>query len=286
MAPQASARRSTVIQKTKPTRQVLPGDLICGQCGEGNAPTRKFCSRCGTSLAEAVVAKTPWWRKLLPRRRRKQLAAGERPWGKPTERGTKGRRARPSVGKVMRPLVQLAGIAVLIAGLAYGVASPFRSAVNKRITSIKTAAWSKVKPQYDQVRPTSARGSTELPGDPASAAVDGATNTFWITQPTDAQPVLVVTFQQPVSISKIIVHNGRPDSYQSTNRPELLHLDFPNNKSADVTVKDDPGPHTYSVSSGGKVSSAEIHVLQEYRAFSPKGPSGAALAEIEFFRRK
>jgi hypothetical protein len=283
MAPQAPARRGGIIQKTEPTRQILPGDLICGQCGEGNAPTRKFCSRCGTSLAEAAVARTPWWSKLLPRRRRKQLAAGERPWGSPTERGAKGRRSRPSLGKVVRPLLQLAGIAVLIIGLVYGASSPFRDAVNKSLTSLKTAAWSKVKPQYDQVRATSARASSELPSGPASGAVDGATNTFWITQPTDAQPVLLVTFGQPVSISKIIVHNGRPDNYQSTNRPELLHFVFPNHRSADVTLKDDPGPHTYSVSSGGKVTSAEIHILQEYTAFSP---SGAALAEMEFFRRK
>jgi hypothetical protein len=286
MTPQAPARRTAVIQKTKPTRRILPGDLICGQCGEGNAPTRKFCSRCGTSLETAVVAKTKWWKKFIPHRRRKELAAGERPWGSPTDPGgSKRRRGLPSVAKLIRPIMQLVTIAVLILGLVYGVSSSFRNSVNKRITSAKNTLVSKVKPKYLQVRPTSAKASTQDPANPGSNAVDGFTNTFWIAQPTDGQPILRVTFDQPVSIDKIIVHNGRPDNYQSTSRPEQLHLIFSDGKSSDVTLKDDPGAHTYGVKSDGKITSIDIHVLQLYKSFTPT-PTGIALAEIEFFQRK
>jgi hypothetical protein len=86
--------------------QVLnPGDLICGKCGKGNAPTRNFCSRCGASLAESEVVKTSWWRRLFGRKP-KEHKAGERP-GKDGVRRRTGRAgaARRTVGKVIRRAV-------------------------------------------------------------------------------------------------------------------------------------------------------------------------------------
>jgi hypothetical protein len=35
------------------SRRPGAGDLVCGECGETNPPARKFCRRCGTSLASA-----------------------------------------------------------------------------------------------------------------------------------------------------------------------------------------------------------------------------------------
>jgi len=284
MVPQAPARRTTVIQKTKPSRTIVPGDLICGQCGEGNSSARKFCSRCGTSLETAEIAKSKWWQRLIPHRRRKELAAGERPWGSPTDPGGGKRRGKGlSLAKVIRPIMRLAAVVAVVLGLIYGVSSGFRNAVDKRITSVKNSVAQKVKPQYLQVHATSATASSEVAGDPGQSAVDGFTNTFWIAQPTDNQPILRVSFSQPVAVDKLIIHNGRPDNYQSTNRPELLHVIFSDGKVSDVTLKDDPEKHTYTVHSGGKISSMEIHVLQVYKSFAP---SGTAIAEIEFYQRK
>jgi hypothetical protein len=284
MTPQAPVRRTVVVQKTKPSRSILPGDLICGQCGEGNTSARKFCSRCGTSLETAVIAKPKWWQRFIPHRRRMQLAAGERPWGSPTDPGKKNRRGGPrGFAKLLRSLMKAAGIAAVILGLIYGVSSPFRNAVDKRITRVKNEVITKVKPSYLQVRPTGAVASTQVAGNPGSNAVDGFTNTFWMAQPSDSQPILRVTFQQPVAVQKIIVHNGRPDNYESSNRPAQLHLVFSDGKTSDVTLKDDPGPHTYSVSSAGKITGVEIHVLQVFKSFAA---SGTAMTEIEFFERK
>ena len=179
--------------------------------------------------------------------------------------------------------MRLAAIVVVIFGLVYGVSSGFRNAVNKRVTSAKNSVVNKVKPQYLQVHATSATASSEVAGNPGQNAIDGFTNTFWTAQPTDSQPILRVSFLQPVAIDKIIVHNGRPDNYQSTNRPEQLHLIFSNGKTSDVTLKDDPDKHTYSVHSGGKITSIEIHVLQVYKSLTP---SGTAISEIEFYQRK
>ena len=53
--PQATRELAAAVTKTKPTRRLRPGDLICGQCGEGNPPVRRFCGRCGDSLDRKSV---------------------------------------------------------------------------------------------------------------------------------------------------------------------------------------------------------------------------------------
>lgn len=70
-----------------PKRSIKPGDLVCGQCGEANEPSRRFCRKCGALLVEeAPQTPLPWWRRLFKRlvtRKPKQaLRAGERPWRK------------------------------------------------------------------------------------------------------------------------------------------------------------------------------------------------------------
>lgn len=188
-----------------------------------------------------------------------------------------------SFGRVLRPAMRVASVLILILSIVYGVSSPFRDAVNKRVTSVKETLLSKVKPEYFQVHPLTSKASSEVKDNPGPLAVDGFKNTFWIAPATDPQPILDVTFDEAATIDKVIVRNGQPDNFQSTNRPQLLHLVFPNGRSFDLTVKDDPGEHTYSVNSHGKVTSVEIHIGQVYKAFNP---SGTALTEVEFFRKK
>src|SRR5207302_9274006 len=65
------ARPQRAVSKAAPTHPPQAGDLICGECGEGNAATRRFCSRCGASLAVAERVRIPWWRRLFPKRDRR-----------------------------------------------------------------------------------------------------------------------------------------------------------------------------------------------------------------------
>ena len=59
-----------------------PGETVCRSCGAGNAPTRRFCRRCGQSLVE-TSAPTPWpthwYQRLIRRNRRPAYLAGQRP---------------------------------------------------------------------------------------------------------------------------------------------------------------------------------------------------------------
>src|SRR5207253_3952135 len=85
-----------------------PGDLICGQCGEGNDPARHFCRRCGNSLDEAIAVRLPWYRRFF-----------NRLFGVRTrEAGWRPRRVGPPnvMGGVMR-IVRIAIVAMLAVGI-------------------------------------------------------------------------------------------------------------------------------------------------------------------------
>ena len=63
-SPTAQARSRAAVKPSKvPTsRDLRPGDLVCSECGEGNDPSRKFCGRCGSFLANATAFPTKSWR--------------------------------------------------------------------------------------------------------------------------------------------------------------------------------------------------------------------------------
>ena len=122
--------------KPPPKREIRPGDLICGQCQEGNDPDRRFCRRCGASLiaAEEAVAPppVPWWKRLFVRRP-KVVAAGERPM----RRGGSGGR---DLRSRLRPATRV--IAVVAAALvAIGYLGPWRSTVNGKVNAKITATY-------------------------------------------------------------------------------------------------------------------------------------------------
>jgi TIR domain len=111
------ARKKPATRNVAPTRSPQPGDLICGECGEANSPSRKFCGRCGASLASASTFPPTWWRRIVPRRRRKALVAGERPWNKDVP--SPGEKDKPRWFVAIRWVVGLAiALLVLIALVA------------------------------------------------------------------------------------------------------------------------------------------------------------------------
>src|SRR5205823_14718900 len=104
VAPTVTRPRPAARSLEAPTRR-HPGDLICGQCGEGNDPVRHFCRRCGNTLDEALVVSLPWYRRFFNRVFRvREREAGWRP----------KRVGAPNVmGGVWR-IIRLALLAVLI----------------------------------------------------------------------------------------------------------------------------------------------------------------------------
>ena len=119
--PAPRAPRRPVARDREPLN---PGDLVCGSCGAGNKPTRKFCRRCGNDLAEAEVAKIPWWRRVFRRRPKEAAKVGTRP-------GSKSGTAS-GVSRRMVVLIAVTALVVIGAYLARGLAvAAFEMAVDQ-----------------------------------------------------------------------------------------------------------------------------------------------------------
>lgn len=261
-------------QPAPPTRQRGPDDLLCGGCGEGNPPTRRFCGWCGASLHRAVVVPRPWWRRLLGWRDRPR-AAGSRP---------RRRSVGSSAARGVRVLVRRGlAAAVLLAGLLYAVAPPVREWVNREALGATQWVQSLISSQFVPVHPTSTSARAQLPDHPARLATDGFTNTFWVAPDGAAQPTLVLGFDRPVGLVRAIVRVGGGQDFQAFGRPERLHLVFSTGRSTDLTLQDTPDEQKVDLDGGTGVTSVEIHVVSVYR--SVRNP-GMALTEIELFDRR
>ncbi len=259
-----------------PTRH-RPGDLICGQCGEGNDPIRHFCRRCGNSLDEAIAVRLPWYQQLFnrvfhPRTRE----AGWRPQ----------RVGPPNVLGMLFRLFRLAVLALIAIGLlAFLLVPPFHNLVVDRATSAFTTVRKIVHPNYDPVHPVSATASSFIAGHPPSLAMDTFTNTYWAAIAKDPAPVLVLHFSGPVDLAEIGFTSGASgtapaDQFLNQPRPRLVHLVFSDATTADIPLKDDTKAAFYAINAK-QVKFVEIHILSTY---APAGasPSSVAITEVEF----
>ncbi len=264
-----------------PTRR-HPGDLICGQCGEGNDPVRHFCRRCGNSLDEAIAVRLPWYRRFFNRlfgvRTRE---AGWRPH----------RVGPPNVMGMVWRIVRLAiGALIVIGLLAFLLVPSFHNLVVDRVTSAFTTVRKAVFPHFDAVYATGASASTSTAGHLPNLAIDKFTNTYWAAQAKDPAPYLKLSFHDPVDLAEIGFDSGAAgtaaaDDFLIQPRPHSVHLVFSNGTTKDLTLKDeDPkvakNAQFYPIDAK-QVSFVEIHIMSVY---APAGasPSSVALAEVEF----
>ncbi|MBB5959287.1 hypothetical protein FHS29_005907 [Saccharothrix tamanrassetensis] len=244
-----------------------PGDLICGQCGEANPPTRKFCARCGTGLVEARVVPEKWWRRFLPRR-------------EPAKAGTR-RRRRGGPGKVVGRVVRWALAVLLLAGVGlYGLVGPFRQAVNNQATSAARDVedWFSKDPR--PVRPTGITATAESPGHEAALAADNARNTYWAAPVEPELPTLVLEFDGQVELERAIFQVGIGDRFQTAHRPEKVHLVYSTGRTYDLTLADDPDPQTVEIENSAGAESVEVFVKSLHRSLQG---NEVAISEIEFF---
>ena len=288
MIPQVGKKRPPKIEKTKPTKRLRPGDLVCGECGEGNAQTRKFCSRCGASLATAEKVKTPWWRRIIPKRKPKTMEAGARP-------GQGGVKAKRKLGfrGAFKKVRRVGSIIFILLGILYGVYTPFRNWVNARYTSTKNSVMSVIKPQFVPINPTDVQQSSIDAANPDCAnercvggnAFDLATNTYWQADPADGEPTLIIEFANEADLRRLIVTSGDTANFAKKARPAEIRLLYSTDESQVITLKDQADPQTIELKNASNVTSIEIHVTQTYDPVGA-GPFAMALTEMEFLRKK
>lgn len=266
-------------RRRPPPRQLMLGDLICGNCGTSNSPTRKFCSRCGASLAQAEVVTIPWWRRSISRpRARLRIPARPMRGGLKTRVGATPRSKARIVARVVMAVL-------LIGGILYSTVIPFRGWVNHQYRSTKSFIARSIGPQYTPAPPIKDDFlcSAAAPDHSCDKAIDGLGNTYWLAPASDPQPVLVLRFDHPVDLAKAIIRNGASDHFQANHRARRLHLVFSTGKTSDIDLVDSPDPNLYDINNGQDATSVEIHIVELFP--SPTG-NGVAISEIRLFEKK
>jgi len=261
--PAARARRRPAARDREP---LSPGDLVCGECGAGNRPDRKFCRRCGHDLAEAEVARVPWWRRL--RRRRTPTAAGARP--------TTRRRVRFPT----RLVVVLAVLAVVVGAgwLGRGLLVGAFDAVMDRVQGVQPFA-------ADGVRASDAQR-----GHPAGNVVDNDPETYWAPAATGEGrgSSLTARFDEPLRVVYLVVTPGvsvkDPGAFRANGRPARLRVVLRGDDTRNVEtveLRDEPGAAVHHVATSD-VTSVRIQILRSHGRESAR----TAIAEIEFQGRR
>jgi ribosomal protein L40E len=274
-APVTAVRPGTAAPKprrrpTAPQDQpIRPGDLICGSCGAGNAPTRKFCRRCGKELAEAQVARIPWWRRPFVRRARSGPDAGTRP------KQRRQRRAVPPVAKYVAVLVVLAGLVYLSRPLW----SPVYENVMDRVEDA------------DPVTPDRYTASSFAPGHRPGLVKDGFANRYWA--PDTTGPVrgewIKAEFAEPIRLVRMEVISGagaKDAQFQAQGRPVDLTAVVTSSDGTeseqDVTLKDEAGVQLVDMGFSD-VTAVELRIDKAVRGDRPR--SRVAVAEIKLLAR-
>lgn len=259
----------------RPPEVPRPGETVCGRCGAGNDPTRRFCRRCGDSLHEAGAVAAParsWWQRL---RRRRRPAVPVTAGARPGRRGSRRRGAKAGIwAKRALALGVVAGV-VLLAG-------PWRSAVSDVYHRVRGT----VSARYEPVRPVQADASSALAGHPAVDAIDGIRNSYW-AEGADGNGEgqrLTVGFDGPVDLDRVgftIGASGEPEAFLRQPRPRKVRLHFSDGTSTDLTLRDTAEFQTHKLSARG---TSKVDV--EIQAVS-RGVEGTAcsIAEVEFFVR-
>ncbi|MEU9255924.1 hypothetical protein AB0D66_29295, partial [Streptomyces sp. NPDC048270] len=278
-APQARPTRQS--HRTARSNAIQPGHLICGDCGQGNTPTRRFCSRCGSELNEAAVARTPWWRRLQPRRGPRVVALGTGA-GRNEPTVAPGERFRQIYGKVKIVM----GCVVFLACFMYASYTPFRNEVNGRVDGVRASALGFIQSHYSPVRPSkvSTKGSTN--GHGPENMVDLNAANFW-ARPFDPDPmhtkdevVVTVEFDRIVSLNQLIITSGASDAFTDHGRPRELVLKFTNGKVKVITLQDTAKPQKFPLKDATAIKSVQITVTN---VFPSEKNKDVAISELEFF---
>jgi hypothetical protein len=299
---QAVARKAP---KSVQIAEINPGDLVCGSCGTGNVATRKFCRKCGTSLAEAKPAKLGFFARLRARRRlKRQKLAGSRPGRRGGGRGgalgagasTAQMTGRVAWFRLNTTLLRIGALLGVLAMFGFGV-EPIRKRLQlpnvrqKVIDTIRGAA----TPVYDPVRPVAAVTSSNAPDHEATKLIDLGNNTSWLAAPNDASGVgsrMTITFDKPFDLARVLLTAGQQGStepgegFVNQPRPSEFRVIYNDDLANPVTVsvKDTEKPQVLNLKHDA-TTKVQFEITGIYPASDGKGRS-VAVTEVEFFQRR
>jgi hypothetical protein len=261
-------KKTRAVVRTKPSRRLEPGDLVCATCGEGNAETRNFCSRCGETLADAGVVREKWWRRLF--RRRKHHPAGTRPG----QKGTREHRAFLRSVQFRRVRAFLLIFLVMLT-VIFAVYPPLRATVRDNAVAL----YRKIVPTLEPIRPIAVRATKELPDHKSELLWDTYNNTYWAA---DFTRKLQVTFRfdETHLLRSIILHSGASDNFAANGRPSILRLTYNTRRSENILPQDTNRAQTLDLRNTTLVNSVTIEIVDIYDGAEA---ATVAISEIEFF---
>src|SRR5262249_20316666 len=156
-------------------------------------------------------------------------------------------RRAAALAKVFPTIRKVVAVVVLVSGIVYGAFTPFRGMVNHRVAAVKQRIDRIINPQYDAVHVTGFNATAPIPGPGAGKAVEGFPNTHWAARTGGREVVLILRFDKKVDVDKAIVHSGISANFQSTNRPQNLHIVYSTNATYDTVLKDSPDQQEVSI---------------------------------------
>lgn len=255
---------------------IQQGDLVCGNCGIGNKPTRKFCRRCGTTLAEAVVAKLSWWRRWRNKRRlRKVKHAGARP------------RSARTGGFRLRFPTRLLTLILVVGALSIG-GFAFRDVLGGLYGTVRDRISGTV-----EVNPTAIEASSSQRGHGAEEARDGVSNEYWApAKAGDGRgEKLNLEFEEPIRLVYVIITPGitavDEELFLTQGRPKEINAVLKRSDGTteikEFTFEDKLGPAKFGVGVSDVVD-VTFEIRSAYKGTA--AGSHTAIAEVEFQARK
>ncbi|MEV0644576.1 hypothetical protein AB0I28_04885 [Phytomonospora sp. NPDC050363] len=267
-------RPAHVERPAAPPIELLGTDQVrCGPCGAANDDTRKFCRRCGASLAAETgpaEVKLSWWRRLFRKRGpedKKWYAAGHR---------RSQRRIR-----IMRIVGILLVIAIVLGVIA---AWPARSYVDAMVNTVKDRFT-----EHVPIVPSDVRTSSSTTGTKAQNLLDGIADKYWAPGGDGLDEWVEVEFNNPVRIVDLVVSSGASraqDQFLTQARPEKLVVTMTAEDGKEtieeITLVDQADPQTFGLG----VSDVVTVKLTVKSAYGYEHGKAVAIAELEFFTRK
>jgi hypothetical protein len=186
------------------------------------------------------------------------------------------------VRQVFRALRAVVALAAVLALLLYATYAPFRGQVNSQAMMVVSKVQGIFVTRYVPVHPVKVTATAEQPGHPAAMVADNATNTYWSAATGGVEPALVLTFDHPVDLRRALVRVGVGSDFQSTHRPQRLHLVYSTGKTDDVSLTDTPDQQEVALGNSAGATSVELHVVSLFRSL--RG-NDVAISEIELFER-